>query len=529
MLLVKKTVSAAALGVALLLAREAAAQENDIRVLASNGVRAVLEELRPECERAIGRALTIEFNTSAALMQRIEAGEEFDVAILTSEIIDDLAGKGRIAGSGRADLARSGIGVGVRKGASRPDIGTPEALKQTLLAAKSITYARDGASRIHIEAMLERLGIAEEAGSKTVLEQGSTRAMAEVAEGRAELVLTLISELLPTPGIEVVGPLPAEHQSEVSFRAGVSARARNTESSRVLIQFLTGPSAARTFEAKGMEPLPSDRFVQVNGLRIHYLDWGNAGKPPLLLLHGIGRVAHTFDHVASHFNERYHVMAVDLRGHGDSGWDPKGAYLVEDYVKDIEGLAGELRLANFVLWGNSTGGRVAQVFAGMRPDRVAAVIVEDVGPERPREIADSVTSRILREDEKGWAGENELLAELKTSNPRTADEVLRAYAHYGSKKRADGRLIWKRDPNIANGFVPTQLWQYVRQIRSPILYILGGRSSIVPLETQERLREALPQVQIVTMPGLGHYPSEESPEDYLRIVDRFLAESERTR
>ncbi len=268
-----------------------------------------------------------------------------------------------------------------------------------------------------------------------------------------------------------------------------------------------------------------DRYVTVNGLRIHYLDFGGDGKQPLIMLHGIGRVAHTFDHVARHFNQNYHVMAVDMRGHGDSDWDPKAAYLVEDYVKDIEGLAQQLRLRNIVIWGNSTGGRVAQVFAGLHPDLVAAVIAEDVGPERPREIADGFTSRLKQEDEKGWATEDELFAQLKTGSPRTADEILRAYAHFGSKKRPDGRVMWKRDPGIGNGFVPTELWRFVRQIKSPIIYVLGGRSTIVPAATQEELRKTLPQVQIVTMPGLGHYPSEENPKDFLPIVDGFLAKT----
>jgi pimeloyl-ACP methyl ester carboxylesterase/cytochrome c553 len=268
---------------------------------------------------------------------------------------------------------------------------------------------------------------------------------------------------------------------------------------------------------------PVDRVVSVNGLRIHYLDWGAADKQPLIMLHGIGRVAHTFDHIAAHFNKNYHVMAVDMRGHGDSDWDPQGAYLVEDYVKDIEGFAAQLQLRNIVIWGNSTGGRVAQVFAGLHPDLVATVISEDVGPERPREIADSLTSRIPQEDEKGWASEDELLAQLRAGNSRTSEEILRAYAHFGSKRRADGRIIWKRDPKIANGFVPTELWRFVRQITSPAIYVLGGRSTIVPAQTQEQLRATLPQVQIVTMPGLGHYPSEENAGDFLAIVDRFLA------
>jgi pimeloyl-ACP methyl ester carboxylesterase len=269
-------------------------------------------------------------------------------------------------------------------------------------------------------------------------------------------------------------------------------------------------------------PQPVDRFVTVDGLRIHYLDWGAPEKPPLIMLHGIGRVAHTFDHIAPHFVSRYHVMAVDMRGHGDSGWDPKGAYLVEDYVKDIEGLAEQLRLRNIVVWGNSTGGRVAQVFAGLHPDLVAAVISEDVGPERPSQLADNVARQLKQEDATGWASEEELLTQLKTSYPRTSEEILRSLSHYGTKIRADGRVIWKRDPAIANGFVPTELWRFVRQIKPPIIYILGGRSTVVPVATQEELKKALPQAEIATVPGTGHYPSEESPAQFLAIIDKFL-------
>jgi pimeloyl-ACP methyl ester carboxylesterase len=265
-----------------------------------------------------------------------------------------------------------------------------------------------------------------------------------------------------------------------------------------------------------------DRFINVNGMRIHYLEWGSPDKPPLIMLHGIGRVAHTFDHIAPHFASKYRVMAVDMRGHGDSAWDSKGAYLVEDYVKDIEAMAQQLRLRNIVIWGNSTGGRVAQVFAGLHPDLVAAVISEDVGPERPREIADGMTARLKQEDEKGWASEDELLAQQKAGSPRTGEDILRAYVHFGSKRRADGRVIWKRDPAIGNGFVPTELWQFVSKIKSPIIYILGGRSTIVPARTQDELRKVLPQAEIVTIPGVGHYPSEENPVEFLAIADKFL-------
>ncbi len=267
---------------------------------------------------------------------------------------------------------------------------------------------------------------------------------------------------------------------------------------------------------------PVDRFVTVNGLRIHYLDWGTSGRQPLILLHGIARVARAFDHLAPHFSRNYHVIAVDMRGHGDSAWDPRGGYLVEDYVQDIEGLVDQLKLSNIVLWGNSTGGRVAQVFAGMHPGLAAAVIAEDVGPERPAAISSRRANRMAQE-ENGWATLDELLAQQKQDYPLTAEPLLRALGRHGSKPRADGRIVWKRDPAILGGFVPTELWATVRKIKAPVIYILGGASAIVPAATQAELKQALPQVEIVTMPGLGHYPSDEKPAEFLAVVDRFLA------
>ena len=236
-----------------LLFRDAAAQVAPIRVFASNGVKAVVEALQAEAERATGHLLAIQFDTSAALERSIDAGEPFDVAIVTTESMEALIKKGTIVASTRAAIARSGIGVGIRKGATKPDISTPAAIKRTLLGARAITYAQDGASRIHILSMLDRLGIAETIKPKTILEQGSIRSTARVANGDADLVLTLVSEILPIAGIELVGPLPAEFQHYVDLAAGVSVKARDLVAARALVSFLAGPAAAPTLAAKGME------------------------------------------------------------------------------------------------------------------------------------------------------------------------------------------------------------------------------------------------------------------------------------
>lgn len=266
---------------------------------------------------------------------------------------------------------------------------------------------------------------------------------------------------------------------------------------------------------------PADRYATINGLRIHYVDWGGPDKPALILIHGLDRVARTFDHLAPHFTSRYHVIAVDMRGHGDSDWHPEGRYLVEDHVGDLEGLVAQLKLRNIVIWGNSTGGRVAQVFAGLHPDLVSHLISEDVGPERTQQISDGYAQRV-KQEEAGWASEEELLARLRKA-AGASDAVIGPYVRYGTRRRADGRVIWKRDPNLVKGFVSTDLWRFVRTITAPAIYILGGRSAIVPPATQEALKKTLPAVEIVTIPDTGHYPSDEKPAEFLAIVDRFLA------
>ena len=265
-----------------------------------------------------------------------------------------------------------------------------------------------------------------------------------------------------------------------------------------------------------------DRIVNVDGMKIHLLEWGDPGRPTLVLLHGIARVAHTFDHLAPYYAKARHVVAIDMRGHGDSAWDPQAQYTVEDYTKDVAGVITQLGLRDIVLWGNSTGGRVVQMIGGTMPERVKAVIVEDVGPERPAEVSNRRASRMAVEA-AGWATEEELAAHIRRDYPRTRPALLENFVRHGSMRNADGRIVLKRDPAILKGFTPTELWDTVRRVRAPIIYILGGASTIVPQETQTKLREVLPQVQIVTMPGLGHYPSDEEPEAFRVIVDEFLA------
>jgi molybdate transport system substrate-binding protein len=239
----KPGATAVAAAFAVLLTCSASGQQAEIRVLASNGVKSAMEDLVPQCERVTGRRLAMQFNSSTSLKQSIG----------TSEFVDALIMDGRVEAASRVGLARAGIGVGIRSGAPRPDISTPDALKRTLMNAKSITYAQDGASRPFIVAMLDRFGIADAVKSKTILEQGSIRSTARVAQGDAELVMTLVSEILPIKGIELLGPFPEALQNYVSFAAGVNPKSSDPKAAKTLIGFLTEPAAATTFKAKGLE------------------------------------------------------------------------------------------------------------------------------------------------------------------------------------------------------------------------------------------------------------------------------------
>ena len=226
--------------------------ENSLRVFASNGVKAVIEELQPQCERAAGRRLAIQFGSTTDLVQKINDGEAFDLTMLTSEAVAQLIQSGKVAPEA-TPLARCGVGVGIRSGAPKPEIGTPEAMKRTLLKAKSVTYAEDGASRVFVEKMEERLGLANEVKAKTMLTHGSGAATANVANGKSDLVLTLASEILPVHGIELVGPLPEPLQGYINFAAAVAADTHDPAAANAVIQFLKGPSAAPVYRAKGME------------------------------------------------------------------------------------------------------------------------------------------------------------------------------------------------------------------------------------------------------------------------------------
>jgi molybdate transport system substrate-binding protein len=223
-----------------------------MKVLCTNGVKTLLLELMPQFERTGATAPTITWGSAASLVKELAGGARCDLAILTAEAIDDLIKQGIVAGS-RVDLARSGIGIAVRKGASKPDIGTPDALKAALLAAKSVAHSKTGMSGIYFPSVLARLGIADEMRSKIVLPDPGTPVGDVIARGDAELGVQQISELLPVAGIEIVGPLPAALQKITTFSGGILTKALEPDAAKALVTFVVA-QAGPLLKPKGLEP-----------------------------------------------------------------------------------------------------------------------------------------------------------------------------------------------------------------------------------------------------------------------------------
>jgi molybdate transport system substrate-binding protein len=227
---------------------------SDIKVLSTHAVYEVLGELAPAFEHESGHRLSFSYNPTAAIRREIDDGASFDVAIVTRPAIDELAVQGMILRETCADLARCGLGISVRNGAPKPDIGTVDAFRRTLLAAKSVVRSRDGASGKTFEALMDRLGIVDAMRDKIIV--GPAGRIAElVARGEGELAVQQVPELVPVKGADFVGPWPDELQVYTVFAAGVATASKHRQAATAFVEALAAPSAAALYKAKGLEPI----------------------------------------------------------------------------------------------------------------------------------------------------------------------------------------------------------------------------------------------------------------------------------
>jgi molybdate transport system substrate-binding protein len=226
-----------------------AAKAAEVAFLCSNALKAVMEEIAPQFEKASGHKLAISFGSTNPLKARIEKGEIFDLTILGDVAIEELVKQGKLDAATRVVVARSVLGVAFRKGAPKPDVSTTDAFKRTLLGAKSIAYLDDGLTGTYLKVLFQRLGITENIQSK----HKGVRGAEAVARGEVELGITQLSEILYQTGAELAGLLPPEIQNYTNFPAAVSAGARQADAAKALLKYLASPDGAKVLKAHGLE------------------------------------------------------------------------------------------------------------------------------------------------------------------------------------------------------------------------------------------------------------------------------------
>ena len=225
----------------------------ELKVLSTQATEEAYRELVPQFEKDTGHKVTTVFTGTLDANKRLAAGETYDLLIMSGPSIDEHIKAGKVVPGSRVDLAKSGVGVGVKAGAPKPDISTTEALKKTLLAAKSIGYST-GPSGVYVIGLFQRMGIADEVKGKLKQTPTGVFVGSIIASGEAEIGFQQVSELSHFAGVDYVGPLPADTQPFTTFSSGIVAGTKESDAAKALVKFITAPAAAAAFKKRGMEP-----------------------------------------------------------------------------------------------------------------------------------------------------------------------------------------------------------------------------------------------------------------------------------
>jgi pimeloyl-ACP methyl ester carboxylesterase len=273
---------------------------------------------------------------------------------------------------------------------------------------------------------------------------------------------------------------------------------------------------------------PKSMRVSVNGLELHYLDWGNAGAAPVVCVHGYTSSAEPFNGLARHFHDRFHIVAPDVRGHGESAWSPDGAYQYRDQVGDLAGLVDQLGLTRFVLIGTSMGGIIAMAYAEAHAERLLGLVINDIGPDV--EGGSQRITRMVGARPEEFATLEDAMAYRREISPVTASRPIgdqRELALGVLRQRPDGRWVWKMDPayiqqRVQHGAPPRPaLWPVLRSLPCPTLVVWGTESDVLSGAQAARMVGALPRGELVTVPGVAHAPTLLEPV-VLAALEHFL-------
>lgn len=273
-------------------------------------------------------------------------------------------------------------------------------------------------------------------------------------------------------------------------------------------------------------------WIHSEGLRLRYVEWGPLDAPAIVALHGLRSFAYTWEPVALPLADRFRFIALDQRGRGQSDWDPQRRYYAEHYVRDLEVLVEHLGLARFVLLGHSMGGSNAFVYAGTHPERLAGLVIEDMGPGASAGGAGA--ERIRREllaTPMRFADWDAAVAFWRGQRPNVPDAAIAARVQHSMKRAEDGAIVWRHDAEgIAAARLaatPAQLvdlWPHVESLRIPTLLLRGARSDFLTAETAREMVRRSPSIQLVEVPQASHYVHDDNLPGFEAALHAYLAQ-----
>jgi pimeloyl-ACP methyl ester carboxylesterase len=259
-------------------------------------------------------------------------------------------------------------------------------------------------------------------------------------------------------------------------------------------------------------------------VKLHHLDWGNAGLHPVVLVHGSRLHAHVWNHFSQRFRHRFHIIAIDQRGHGDSGWCKHGRYDLEDFYEDLRAVIAARGLSRFTLLGHSLGGRVAMLYASRHHQQLERLVLVDITPGRLAAPAGTHVSRVTEtQGPRDFESEAHATAYLGKLLSRAPAQVIEESVRHGMRKLASGRYTWKYDPAVLQRTPGTlDLWEKVKTIPTPTLLQYGSHSNVVSPELAEQLRQIMPQCTVERIDNAGHALFTDQPDAFAASVGRFL-------
>ena len=272
---------------------------------------------------------------------------------------------------------------------------------------------------------------------------------------------------------------------------------------------------------------PQDKTVSANGINLHYLDWGNADAPTVLLAHGLRGHAHSWDDVSAALCHDYHVLALDQRGRGDSDWAPDGDYSGAAYVADLVGFCQALKLDSFILVGHSMGGRNSIAFASKHSDQLKKLIIVDIGPTVDPAGGARITTEMQQVPEE-FDSLDAVFEYMNQQNRFASDRVVRRRLQYATRELPNGKIGWRYDLAIReqrrNGTAPPaeDLWPMLPNISCPTMIVRGKQTDLLPAEVAQQMVATLPDASLMEIDQAGHMVFEDNPEDFIAAVKGWL-------